>query len=489
MSSSIAQNPLYYMINPRSVAFFGASNNFINMGTMILNSVLNMGYEGQIYPIHPKESAVLGLTAYTAIDQTPQAPDLAILVLPTKVVGDVLEQCGRRGVKNAVVVSGGFQESGPEGAAMQERLKRIAEQYGMRFLGPNCLGVANPHCKINTTPLPYECGPGFIGLASQSGSFVTQMYDQLRRLSLGFSTALSVGNEANVDLVDCLEYLGDDPHTKVIGMYVETIRRGRRFVEVARRVALKKPIVAFYVGGSETGRRAALSHTGALAGPDKLYDGILRQAGVIRADTITELFDFCWALGSLPLPAGPNAVIQTDSGGPGAAAADACERGGLKLPPLGQSTIELLRPLVPHTGSLGNPVDITFPREFRNYYWDIPDALLRDENIHALLIYFVLPVELIYPSIAAQGLPVSEAKRQAVELVSGLLDQTRALIDAHGKPVVGYSFNSLEQEPLRGLIARGMPVFPSPQRAARAVAAMSQYARLRQKLIAQGQTA
>lgn len=485
MPDSLQNNPLFRLINPRGIAMFGASNNFSSMGTMLLNSLQTLGFEGAIYPIHPKESTVLGLPAYQSIDQTPDVPDLAVIVLPTQIVCDVLEQCGRRGIKNAVVVSGGFQESGPEGAAMQERMRQTAQQYGMRFLGPNCLGVANPHHKLNTTPLPYECPAGFIGLASQSGSFVTQMYDQLQRLEIGFSTALSVGNEANVDLVDCLEYLGDCPHTKVIGLYVETIRRGRQFVETARRIAKRKPIVAFYVGGSETGGRAALSHTGALAGPDKLYDGILRQSGVIRAQSITELFDFCWTLGSLPLPTGDNVVIQTDSGGPGAAGADACERAGLRLPPLSAQTIERLTPLIPHTGSVSNPVDITFPREFRNFYWDIPDILLQDQDVHALMVYFVLPVNLIYPSFAAQGLPLSEAKSQAVELVASLLGQTHDLIATHGKPVVGYSFNSLEQEPLRGLLRRGMPVFPSPQRAAKALAALAQYVRLRRKLESQ----
>ncbi len=475
-------NPLFRLISPRSLAFFGASNNMMNMGSMILARVMELGYQGQIFPIHPKEDTVLGHKAYATIADTPEIPDLAVMILPSKVIPDVMEQCGKRGVKNAVVVSGGFEEVGAEGAAMQKRMAEIADQYGMRFVGPNCLGVCNPHIGLNTTPLPYEAKPGFIGLVTQSGSFMTQMYDFLDRHEIGFSTALSVGNEANVDLVDCLELLGQDPNTKVIGMYIESIRRGREFVELARQITPHKPIVAFYVGGSETGSRAALSHTGALAGPDKLYDGIFAQSGVVRAQTITEMFDMCWALGALPLPQGDGMAIQTDSGGPGAAGADAVERAGLRVPPLSNSTKELLKPLIPPTASANNPVDITFPREFRNYYHDLPDILLQDPELAGLLVYFILPVNLMQPSLVAQGMTPEEATEEAIKQTAKLYTSTLDMVKKHGKPIMGYSFNSLEKEPIKSLLRAGMPVFPTPQRAARAMAGMVRYAKLRRKL-------
>ena len=270
------------------------------------------------------------------MEDLPEVPDLAVIVLPTHVVNETLEACGKKGIRQAVVVSGGFKEVGGGGGELEAELKQIADVYDMKILGPNCLGVANPHYNINTTFVPNEGLPGFVGLASQSGSFVTQLFEYLSGFGLGFSTAFSVGNEAVLDIVDCMEYLGACPHTKVIALYVEGIRRGRAFIEAARAIVPHKPIVAFYVGGSKAGKAAGFSHTGAMAGPDALYDGMFRQAGIIRARSVVELFDFCWVLGALPIPEGNRVVIQTHSGGPGAAAADACGRAGLRLSTLSE---------------------------------------------------------------------------------------------------------------------------------------------------------
>ena len=243
MISTIEKSPLYPIVNPKSIAFFGASNTFMRMGSIILSSVEALGYEGKIYPIHLTEKEVRGHQAYPGIMDLPEVPDLAIIVLPTEIVCKTMEDCGKKGVKHAIVVSGGFREAGPQGAEMQKELEAIAFKYGIRFLGPNCLGVANPHIKLNPTPIKAEGPPGFVGLASQSGSFITQMFDFLHRQGLGFSTALSVGNEANIDIVDCLEYLGACPNTKVITLYIEGINRGKEFVETARAIAAHKPIV------------------------------------------------------------------------------------------------------------------------------------------------------------------------------------------------------------------------------------------------------
>ena len=362
MIRSITDSPLYSIVNPKRIAIFGASNNIMSMGSIILSSVQALGYEGPIYPIHPTEKQVRGLKAYTNIMDVPEVPELAIIVLPTKIVCQIMEQCGKKGVKHAVVVSGGFREIGSEGMQMQKELEAIADRYGIRFLGPNCLGVANPYLKFNPTPLPFEGEPGFVGLASQSGSFVTQMFNYTSRHGLGFSTALSVGNEANIDLVYCMQYLAACPKTKVIALYVEGISRGREFLETAKQITLHKPIVALYVGGSETGKRAGLSHTGAIAGPDEIYDGVFKQCGIIRARTLTELFDFCLALGRLPRPNGNRVIIQTHSGGPGTAAADSCGRAKLVLPSLSPQTVDKLKPVIPHTASTANPVDMTFSK-------------------------------------------------------------------------------------------------------------------------------
>ena len=404
MTGSIEDSPLFPIANPRSIAFFGASNNFTTMGTMQLASMIRMGYEGAVYPVHLKETEVLGYKAYTSVMDLPEIPDLAFIVLPTRVVCQIMEECGRKGIKRAIVISGGFREGGEEGAKLEEELKEIAAKYQIRFLGPNCIGVANPHHKLNPTPFPYEGPAGYIGLASQSGSFVTQMFDYLKPLGLGFSAAFSVGNEASIDLVDCLEYFGACDKTKVIALYIEGIRRGKEFIETARSIVPHKPIVALYIGGTETGKRAGTSHTGALAGPDDLYNGMFRQSGVLRCGSIAELFDFCWTLGSLPAPKNRGVVVQTHSGGPGANAADALGRVGLELTDLSKETSETLRPFFPHTASIGNPVDMTFSRNSMDLFSTIPRILIEDQNTGSLLVYFISQAKMMARPMEGMGL-------------------------------------------------------------------------------------
>ncbi len=483
MISHITESPLYRIANPGSIAFFGASNNVAAMGTNLLMTLMALDYPGPVYPVHPKEETVQGYRAYRNVSDLPETPDLAVLVLPTPIVNQTLEECGRKGITSAVVVSGGFREVGGEGIRLQEEMVEIARRYGLRIMGPNCLGVANPHQRLNTTFIPYEGSAGFIGLASQSGSFVTQMFNYLSRLNLGFSTAFSVGNEAVLDMVDCLEYLGACPHTKVIALYVEGIRRGREFVEAARSIVPHKPIVALYVGGSETGRKAGFSHTGAMAGPDRLYDGIFRQSGIIRAQSLTELWDYCWVLGSLPLPAGRKVVIQTHSGGPGAAAADACGREGLELPALSPETLGKLASLVPHTGSINNPVDLTYTKDPTHFFHKIPDILLSDRNTDSLLVYFLVPPQTITRTLKQMGLSEEQIAEQSIKWQEAQAEAVASLGRTHGKPLIGYSWRSLGEAFNHGLLQRGVPVFPEPQRAARALAAMLQYTFLKEKVL------
>ncbi len=484
MLNSIKESPLYPIVNPRSIAFFGASNNFFAMGTNQFTSLRALGFEGTIYPVHPKEEQVQDLKAYRSVLDLPEVPDLAVLVVPTKIVSEILEECGQKGIKQAIIVSGGFKEVGKDGVEREQELVEIANKYGIRFLGPNCIGVANPYQKLNTTFLQYLGVPGFIGMASQSGSFVTQMFNYLSRLSLGFSTAFSVGNEANVDIVDCMEYLGACPNTKVIALYIEGIGRGREFVEIARSIIPYKPIVAFYVGGSETGSRAGFSHTGALAGPDQLYNGVFHQSGVIRAYSIAELFDFCWVLGCLPKPRGARVVIQTHSGGPGAAAADSCGREGLELPALSPETLEKLAPFIPNTGSINNPVDITFTKKPMDYFSDIPKVLLEEDKADILLIYFLVPSLMVKRALEHMGLSEDQAIEQSGKMIDAQCKSIARLLETHNKPIVGYTFRSLQEHFIKSLLNHGVPVFPGPERAVRAIKASMQYSDLREKILA-----
>jgi acyl-CoA synthetase (NDP forming) len=480
MISSIKESPLYPIVNPKSIAFFGASNAFMRMGSIMLSSLQALGYEGKIYPIHQTEKEVRGYKAYSSIMDLPEIPDMAIIVLPTEIVCQTMEDCGRKGIKHAIVVSGGFREAGPEGAAMQKELEAIALKYGIRFLGPNCLGVANPHIKLNPTPIKAEGPPGFVGLASQSGSFITQIFNYLHRHGMGFSTALSVGNEANVDIVDCMEYLGVCPNTKVITLYIEGITRGKKFIETAKAITPHKPIVALYVGGSEAGKQAGRSHTGSMSGPNEIYDGVFKQCGIIRAQTLTELFDYALALGTLPHPRGNRVIIQTHSGGPGATAADACGRAGLTLPTLSPETLEKLQPLIPKTASTANPVDMTFSKNHADDYFNIPDILLQEKNADMLLAYFVSPSLFLERTLQEMGVPIESIPIEADKLITEYANTFFSLTNLHpDKPIIGFTYRSLQEKLVRSLLDRGIPIYQDPERAARSIAAVLQYYKMR----------
>jgi acetate---CoA ligase (ADP-forming) subunit alpha len=477
------QSPLYRIMHPASVAFWGASSNPMGMGSVQLSQMLALGFEGPVYPMHPREQEILGLKAYHHLKAVPGPVDLAVLVIPTKVVPEILEECGKSGVTRAIIVSAGFGEKGSNGKELQNRIVEIARKYGIHFIGPNCIGVVNPYWKLNTTFFPYEATPGFIGMASQSGSFITQVFVHLAKFGLGFSQGFSVGNEAMTDITDCLEYLGQCPHTKVIALYIEGVRRGRDFFRVAREVSKRKPIVAYYIGGSESGKRAALSHTGALAGPDPLYDGIFKQCGIIRAQSVEELFDMCCVLGSQPLPTGNGLAVLTHSGGPGAAAADTAERNGLKLASLSPATSEGLSALVPHTASIGNPVDLTFNRNPSDYTEAMPRILLQDPNVHNLFMYLLIPIQRVSKALQAMGAKPGKAAEMAADYIDDQCAVVAELSARYGKPVVGASFCTRDEPFVRELQDSGVPVLPSPERAIKALAALVKYAAMREAII------
>ncbi|MCX5861105.1 MAG: CoA-binding protein [Deltaproteobacteria bacterium] len=479
----MARNPLYSIMHPRSVAFWGASNNPMRMGSVQLGELLAMGFEGPVYPIHPSEKVVMGLPAYSTVADTPGPVDLAILVLPTGVVPEILEECGQAGITRAIVVSAGFGEIGTEGKELQDRITRISRKYGISFIGPNCIGVINPRHKLNTTFYPYDASPGFIGMASQSGSFVTQMFVHLEKFGLGFSQGFSVGNEAVIDITDCIDYLGQCPETQVIGLYIEGIKRGGEFLRIAKEVSKTKPIVAYYIGGSDAGSRAGLSHTGALAGPDALYDGIFEQCGVIRAKSIEELFDFCYVLGSQPLPRGNRLAVLTNSGGPGAAAADAADRSGLDLADFSPPTIEQLKQLVPHTASISNPVDMTFARNHRDYLETLPRILLNDDQVDALFLYFLMPHKRVINSVISAMVDSSaDVAKIGAKYLRGQAISAATLGHSYGKPLVGASFYTRSEPFIREVQDRGLPVLPSPERAVRALGALYRYACFRKAI-------
>lgn len=479
-----AKKSLYQLMHPQYIAVIGASNNMLNMGTRILSNLISLGFQGEVFPVHPKLGQVLGLKAYKDVRRIPLVPDLAVIVVPTAIVSQVLQECGQKGIRQAIIISGGFREAGQEGRQRENELIAIAEQYGIRFLGPNCIGIINPGHRVNTTVFHYSAAmEGFIGMVSQSGSFVTQMFYHLEKFGLGFSQAFSVGNQANIDLVDCMEYLEGCERTRVIGLYIEGIQQPKKFVRIARAVSKRKPIVALYVGGTEAGGRAGWSHTGALAGSDAIHDGVFRQCGIVRAFSVEELFDFCWALGSQPLMKGNRVVVFTHSGGPGAVAADAADRVGLKLPPLSPQTREKLQQRLPHTGSLNNPIDTTYFRSLDDILLHIPKILLEDREVDGILMYFLFMADNFERLLDKTDSPIFASLAEFEEFVMRLCRRLADATAAHAKPLLGSSFLMRSEKFIRELEDLGIAILPSPERSARAMGALYRYSRMREALL------
>ena len=294
-------NPLKQILHPKSLALVGAGKKPTKMGTLHALSIVKDGYPGAFYPIHPREETVFGRRAYKSVYDLPEVPDLAMLVVPVEQVLQLLDDFGKIGTKYAVIVTAGFRESGLHGQKQEDKLKEIAARYGIRFLGPNCIGFINSELPLNITVFPGTGKPGRLGMISQSGTYITQTLSYLKNKGIHFSKAISVGNEANIDIVDALEYLGQDEQTSAISLYIEGIKNGRRFIDVAQGITPYKPVLAQYVGGSGAGARAGMSHTGSMGGPEFLYEGIFKQAGVIQSFGIEDLYAQGWALATQPV--------------------------------------------------------------------------------------------------------------------------------------------------------------------------------------------
>jgi acyl-CoA synthetase (NDP forming) len=464
---------------PSSLAFWGASNNPMKMGTIQLTNVLETGFRGEVYPIHPTESTVLGLPAYRSIADVGRPVDLAQLALPTDVVPRVLDECGKAGIRRVIVISGGFKEAeGSKGKQLERQLKEIAQRYGIRFLGPNCVGIFNSLCSLNSTTIPGPPGGGKIAFASQSGAYTAMIYPFLRSEGIKICQTLSVGNEADIDLVDCLEYLKDEPEVKAIGLYVETIRRPLEFIEAAKETVKKKPVVAIYVGGTEAGSRSSLSHTGALSGPDEVYDGLFRQAGAIRAVDIDQMLDFLSVLSSQSLPAAGRMSVISNSGGPGTSLAYHVEKAGLSVPVFSTGLCDRLDAVTGHLAFVRNPIDLTFEMDLF-LFEKLVEIVFESEEVDGAFIYgifgwpdFMTNLENRFPD-----LKVMQATWEG--RYENFLEELAGVPKAYGKPIFVMSFLGASSASIRPLIEQDVPVFPSASRAARAMRALLDYKHVR----------
>jgi acetyl coenzyme A synthetase (ADP forming)-like protein len=371
----------------------GASRERGTIGGQIFHNLLAHSFEGPVYPVNPKAATVQSVAAYPAIADVPGPVDLAVIVVPGPHVLPTLEACGKKGVGAAVVISAGFKEVSEEGAAKERELRECARKYGMRIVGPNCLGIVNtePDVRLNATFATIQPPAGRVAFSSQSGALGQAILEYAENLHVGISHFASVGNKADVSGNDLLEYWEKDPGTGVILLYLESFGNPRRFKEIARRVGRKKPIIAVKSGRTRAGIRATASHTGSLAGADVPVEALFHQAGVIRTDTIEELFDVAMLLATQPVPRGNRVGILTNAGGPGIMATDACESHGLEVPLLDPATVEALRAFLAPQASTRNPVDMIASANPENYVRSLR-LLLDDPNLDAVLVIFVPPL-------------------------------------------------------------------------------------------------
>ena len=425
---------------PSGVAVIGASSNPRKLSYGILRNLINSRYTGAVYPVNPGAAEILGKPCYADIAAVPDPVELAVLVIPAGATLQTLTDCGERGIKAAIIISGGFKEVGSGGADLEKQCLEVARRYHMRLIGPNCVGAMNLHNGLNTTFIHGVPDEGGIGFLSQSGAVCGGVVDFVHGKKVGFSHFLSLGNEADVTETDIIDYLGADPNTRVIAAYVEQIRDGRRFLEVARRVSRIKPIVLIKAGRTSAGARAVSSHTGSLAGSHTAYQAAFKQAGVIEVDTFAELFDVALALDTQPIPKGNRAVILTNAGGPAALASDSLSSSGFALGDLSETTRTLLRQHLNPSAQVSNPVDMLGGAEPPEYEMAVR-AALADPQVDVVLPILV-PQALVNPAEVARAIVTAAtgAKKTVLACIMGdeSVAEARLILQGNGIPMYVY---------------------------------------------------
>lgn len=381
------------LVNPKAVAIIGAARAPGTLGNLLMRCILQSGYSGIVYPVNPNTEAVLSVKSYPSVLDIPGKVDMAIIAVPAAIVNKVADECGQKGVRGLIVISDGFRERSPEGAVREEELRNITLSYGMRLVGPNCMGIINtdPAIKMNATFSQVYPSVGNVAFLSQSGAMGLTILEHVKNLNVGISTFVSVGNRADVSSNDFLQYWEQDPATKVILLYLESFGNPDQFAKIARRVSAKKPIVAVKSGSTAAGARAASSHTGALATSDVASGILFKNAGIIRVDFVEELFHLATLLSTQPLPKGRRLVIVTNGGGPGIIAADAAARNGLEVPELSADAYAKIRPIMKRDINVGNPIDTTAGATAHEYE-GILRILAADKDVDAVLAIFAPPI-------------------------------------------------------------------------------------------------
>jgi acetyltransferase len=447
------------IFNPKSVAVIGASDEEGSVGYALMKNFIELGFQGELYPVNLRKTEVLGLKAYPTVDQIGQPVDLAVIATPAKTVPEVLEQCGKAGISGIIIISAGFKEIGAEGKALEESISETKKKYGMRIVGPNCLGIIRPNIKLNATFISKMPKPGNIAFISQSGALGSAILDWAMHENIGFSNFVSLGSMIDVDFGDLIDYFGTDPKTRSILMYIEGITDARKFMSAARHFARTKPIIVVKAGKFTESARAAASHTGSLTGEDMIYDKAFKRAGMVRVDEIADLFNCAEVLGMQPLPKGPNLAIITNAGGPGVMATDALIGQGGTLAKLSPKTMETLNSTLPDFWSRGNPIDILGDAK-ADRYRAVVEACLDDENVDGILIIYT-----------------AQAVAQPVEVAKSIVDLVKSR-SYHNKTILtSFMGYGTVEEANRTFTENSIPAYSTPEQAIKTYQYMYQYKR------------
>ena len=454
------ESALAKTLSPSSVAVIGATATKEKLGYSLLSNIVNGGYRGRLYAVNPHYKEVLGIDCYPSILDVPEAVDLAVIIVPSATVLQIVEECSKKGVAGAVIISAGFKEIGSQGALLEKKIVGAAK--GMRIIGPNCLGIINTNEKVSLNATFAKAMPrrGNIGFVSQSGALGAAILDYAQGRSIGFSKFVSMGNKADATESDLLEVLAGDLRTDVILLYLEDLVDGRRFMKVSSSIAERKPILVIKSGRTPAGARAAQSHTGALAGSEDAYGAIFAQSGTLRVETMEELFRLAAAYSSQPVPKGNRVAIVTNSGGPGILAADTCEHYGLLLPQLEKKTIEELKGKLSPNASLNNPIDLVADAQEERYE-DALSAIMKDRNVDALIC-------ILTPQLRTN---VEGIARTIVRTTKGWT-----------KPILACFIGYFDVTGGRRILdENGIPNYEFPEDAARTLAAVYEYEKFRER--------
>jgi acetyltransferase len=450
------------LFDPRSIAVIGASNKKGSVGYILLRNLIGAEYDGIVYPVNTSAQSVQGIQAYASISQVPRKIDLAVIAVPAKAVPEIMRECGEAGVSGAVIVSSGFKEVGREGKKLEEEVCAIAESYGVRIVGPNCLGYIRPGMNLNVTFAHVIPPAGRVAFFSQSGALGTAILDWAAANHVGFSAFVSVGSMADVDFGDLIDYFGADAHTSSIILYIESITDARKFMSAARHFAKSKPIIVVKSGRTARSALAAASHTGAIAGDDTLYSAVFRRAGVVRVDEIEDLFDASEALSRVSSPRGPRLGIVTNAGGPGVMASDCLLGLGGELSEISPETDEKLKAALPGFAARGNPVDVGGDAPAQRYA-EAAQALIDDPNCDGVLA-ILTPQAMSDPTSTASALVDVARTHQLKPLLTSFMGEIKV---AEGVEIFRHAH---------------VPTFSTPEDAVRAYMYMYQYTRNLQNL-------